>query len=91
MNTELRLAMDILDKEWKKYIRIYADSPVAFDGPHYGVHIRKWKDSNNLSISVEADPGYVGIGATLYASEARGFAKALLRAASKIEQEISGT
>ena len=61
-----------------------AKEVIPFPGPHYGVHIRRWE--SGPEITIECDPGYCGIGATLSAREARGLGEALIRAAETIEK-----
>ena len=77
----MRNLMDQISAAQRDFV---AQAPVVipFPGPHYGVHIRRW--GSGPEITIECDPGYCGIGATLSAREARGLGEALIRAAETI-------
>lgn len=91
---DIRQAMDVIHRAQREQIRQHASKPISYRGPHYGVHVRRWRTvtggwEDRLTISIECDPGYCGIGAGLTSTEARGLAGALLRAADAAEIQFS--
>jgi len=93
---EMRVAMSELRRAWCAYIQHFAGDHIPFKSPHCGVFIRRWKNTyeptgwSPACISLECDPGYVGIGAALTAGEAYRLGDALLRAA-KVAARVNAT
>ncbi len=89
----MRDAMDEVHREQQAFTEQYGGAPIDFGAPYCGVHLRKWRNNSQSLwskplITIECDPGYAGIGATLEPGEARKLAQALLRAAEVAESEI---
>jgi hypothetical protein len=85
---KMRKLMDQILKAQQDFVANAPDE-TPFRGPHYGVHIRMW--NGTLGITLEADPGYYGIGTALSPEEAIGLGGALIRAAVKARADIEVT
>lgn len=77
---DTRFLMSELHDNWTKKIKENAGAAIDFKPPYCGIYCRKWNDGET-AITLEADPGYHGIGAALTPEEALKMGEALIRAA----------
>lgn len=85
----MRKVMDELAKQQKEFVAGAEALPWPRPkGGRCGVHIRHWHDDGAKGITLEADPGYMGLGVGMYPDEAERLGRALIAAAEVLRKEI---